>query len=71
MGGLNTPLGQRPGEFQGFLKASRAAGLASRSLVRPDTHWNDTDGNRIEAHAAGMLQSPLDSRWYSIWPAWL
>jgi len=27
-------------------------------------HWNDTDGKRIEAHAAGMLQSPLDGRWY-------
>ena len=27
-------------------------------------HWNDTDGNRIEAHAAGMLQSPGDGRWY-------
>ena len=26
-------------------------------------HWNDTDGNRIEAHAAGMLQG-LDGRWY-------
>ena len=27
-------------------------------------HWLDTDGNRIEAHAAGMLQSPKDGRWY-------
>ena len=26
--------------------------------------WTDTDGNRIEAHAAGMLQSPLDGKWY-------
>ena len=33
-------------------------------MVYPDTHWNDTNGNRIEAHAAGMLQSPLDGRWY-------
>ena len=24
----------------------------------------DTDGKRIEAHAAGMLQSAADSRWY-------
>ena len=27
-------------------------------------HWNDTDGQRIEAHAAGMLQSSTDYRWY-------
>ena len=27
-------------------------------------HWTDTDGNRIEAHGAGMLQSPHDGRWY-------
>ena len=27
-------------------------------------HWLDTDGNRIEAHAAGMLQNPKDSKWY-------
>ena len=38
-------------------------------IVRPCfdagcAHWNDTDGNRIEAHSAGMLQSPLDERWY-------
>jgi len=26
-------------------------------------HWNDTDGHRVEAHAAGMLLAP-DSRWY-------
>lgn len=34
------------------------------NIVNPDTHWSDTQGNRIEAHAAGMLQSPLDGRWY-------
>jgi len=33
-------------------------------IVKSDTHWLDTDGNRIEAHAAGMLQSPIDHRWY-------
>ncbi len=33
-------------------------------FVVPDTHWNDTSGKRIEAHAAGMLQSPDDQRWY-------
>lgn len=39
--------------------------LASAThVVRSNTHWNDTDGNRIEAHAAGMLQSPVDGRWY-------
>ena len=26
-------------------------------------HWLDTDGNRIEAHAAGMLEAP-NGRWY-------
>ena len=36
----------------------------SADFVLPDTHWNDTDGKRIEAHAAGMLQSPADQRWY-------
>lgn len=43
--------------------------VLSKHLVHPCfdekcPHWNDTDGNRIEAHAAGMLQSPLDKRWY-------
>jgi hypothetical protein len=27
-------------------------------------HWNDTNGDRIEAHAAGMLYSKTDSYWY-------
>ena len=26
--------------------------------------WTDTSGHRIEAHGAGLLQSPLDGRWY-------
>jgi hypothetical protein len=34
------------------------------NIVYSDTHWNDTAGERIEAHAAGMLQSPGDQRWY-------
>ena len=33
-------------------------------LYMDTPHWDDTDGNRIEAHAAGMLQSPTDKRWY-------
>lgn len=42
---------------------------AAKHIVRPCfdakcQHWNDTDGNRIESHAAGMLQSPVDKRWY-------
>ena len=36
----------------------------ANDIVYPDVYWNDTDGNRIEAHAAGMLQSPMDKRWY-------
>ena len=41
-----------------------AVTAADPTTVYPDRHWNDTDGNRIEAHAAGMLQSPIDNRWY-------
>ena len=53
----------------GFLgMASSAAGrppVANCSTcIVPDVHWNDTDNNRIEAHAAGMLQSETDRRWY-------
>jgi hypothetical protein len=33
-------------------------------FIYPDVQWNDTNGNRIEAHAAGMLQSETDHRWY-------
>ena len=48
--------------------ASRSA-TASARLIQPCFDeacppWTDTDGNRIEAHAAGMLQSPLDGKWY-------
>lgn len=28
------------------------------------SHWKDTDGRRIEAHGAGIIQSPTDKRWY-------
>jgi len=42
-----------------------SAGLSTaQNVVRSNKHWVDTDGNRIEAHAAGMLQSPVDDRWY-------
>lgn len=40
------------------------AAVEAKHIVRSDTHWLDTDGNRVEAHAAGMLQSPIDNRWY-------
>ena len=34
-------------------------------LYTTTPHWNDTDGNRIEAHATGLLESPADGgRWY-------
>ncbi|EDQ89223.1 uncharacterized protein MONBRDRAFT_32422 [Monosiga brevicollis MX1] len=43
-----------------------ANGLAS--IIVPGRngapHWLDTDGNRIEAHGAGMLQSPQNGMWY-------
>eukprot|EP00401_Gymnodinium_catenatum_P077789 CAMPEP_0117480926 /NCGR_PEP_ID=MMETSP0784-20121206/12639_1 /TAXON_ID=39447 /ORGANISM="" /LENGTH=341 /DNA_ID=CAMNT_0005275373 /DNA_START=42 /DNA_END=1065 /DNA_ORIENTATION=+ len=38
--------------------------MASSNIVRSDTHWLDVNGDRIEAHAAGMLESPIDGRWY-------
>jgi hypothetical protein len=34
----------------------------AQHLIFPDRHWNDTAGERIEAHAAGMLRSPADKR---------
>ena len=40
-----------------------APGLVVPCFDSSCRHWNDTDGNRIEAHAAGMLQAP-NSRWY-------
>ena len=50
------------------ISQARASAPASRwieSGLYPTTpHWNDTDGQRIEAHAAGMLQSSTDQRWY-------
>jgi len=36
----------------------------AQDIVHSNKHWKDTDGNRIEAHAAGMFQSPIDGRWY-------
>eukprot|EP00041_Stephanoeca_diplocostata_P015426 m.294371 g.294371 ORF g.294371 m.294371 type:complete len:487 (+) comp20032_c0_seq2:54-1514(+) len=33
-------------------------------LLTTTPHWNDTDGNRIEAHAAGMLQDANSGRWF-------
>jgi len=50
-----------------FAQQQREAGHAEvvRSCFdKTCNHWNDTEGHRIEAHGAGMLQSPLDHRWY-------
>jgi len=51
-----------------------------RSCFRENcVHWTDTQGQRIEAHGAGLLQSPLDHRWYwygesekyaNLWGSW-
>lgn len=47
-----------------------AAGMGTKQagVIRPGfdataPHWNDTQGNRIEAHAAGLLQAE-DGSWY-------
>jgi hypothetical protein len=53
------PIGQRAKTDDAALAAAPAP-----HFVLPDTHWNDTDGKRIEAHSAGMLQSAADQRWY-------
>lgn len=52
-----------------IVRSNIVEGSASDGLIRSCfdakcQHWNDTDGNRIEAHAAGMLQSHEDHRWY-------
>mmetsp|Transcript_23751 Transcript_23751/g.43574 ORF Transcript_23751/g.43574 Transcript_23751/m.43574 type:complete len:392 (+) Transcript_23751:31-1206(+) len=47
-----------------LLCALQSVLIDAAKIVYPNTHWVDTDGNRIEAHAAGMLQSPIDGRWY-------
>eukprot|EP01065_Artemidia_motanka_P006625 TRINITY_DN13249_c0_g1_i1.p2 TRINITY_DN13249_c0_g1~~TRINITY_DN13249_c0_g1_i1.p2 ORF type:complete len:353 (+),score=127.68 TRINITY_DN13249_c0_g1_i1:64-1059(+) len=51
-----------------LLLAGAAGAAAAPAYVRSCfdascQHWNDTSGNRIESHAAGMLQAP-DGRWY-------
>lgn len=46
------------------LLTALASSCCAQHIVRSNTHWNDTDGHRIEAHAAGMMQSPVDGRWY-------
>ena len=48
----------------GVVFASAQSNSSNSTTVFPDQHWMDTDGKRIEAHAAGMLQSAADSRWY-------
>jgi len=48
----------------GVMFAAILGAAVLTGVVYPDTHWNDTKGGRIEAHGAGMLQSPLDNRWY-------
>ena len=42
--------------------ADAGAGLIRSCFDAGCAHWNDTQGNRIEAHSAGMLQSPTDKR---------
>lgn len=39
--------------------------LSSVALpIYPNAHWLDSDGSRIEAHAAGILDNPRDGRLY-------
>jgi len=47
---------------------SGSVGLVTADYIRPGSptapHWNDTDGNRIEAHAAGLFFDDPTQRWY-------
>ena len=47
-----------------FFAAMCALDVVTGQYIFPDRHWNDTDGKRIEAHAAGLLLAPTDGRWY-------
>ena len=46
------------------MSATASSRLIQSCFEEACPSWTDTDGNRIEAHAAGMLQSPLDEKWY-------
>mmetsp|Transcript_93749 Transcript_93749/g.292130 ORF Transcript_93749/g.292130 Transcript_93749/m.292130 type:complete len:363 (-) Transcript_93749:139-1227(-) len=52
------------GSFAGAVLLLLSRSAAQPRVIRSDTHWNDTDGNRVEAHGAGLLRSPTDGRWY-------
>ena len=47
-----------------FASSARAFDPGKGPYISPDQHWNDTNGKRIEAHAAGLLLAPTDGRWY-------
>lgn len=44
--------------------SEQSSRLIRSSFNEQSLHWLDTEHNRIEAHGAGLLQSPVDSRWY-------
>ena len=56
----------QPSVLWAIISAASAFGPGNNSNhdIVPGVHWNDTDNNRIEAHAAGMLHSEIDKRWY-------
>jgi len=41
-----------------------AANLIQSCFDKDCQHWQDTNGWRIQAHGGGLLQSPVDGRWY-------
>ena len=47
-----------------FAPPNRAPRIVHPCFDPSCPHWNDTKGERIEAHSAGLLQSPTDGRWY-------
>ena len=66
---MSSSLTNGPPIYEQARPLASMSATASPRLIQPCFEescppWTDTDGNRIEAHAAGMLQSPLDEKWY-------
>ena len=61
--GCASPPGPTPAPPKPLPAPTPAPGRVVPCFDSSCRHWNDTAGNRIEAHAAGMLQAP-NGRWY-------